>query len=150
MKNILLTLSLLAPVAVVAQTTSSATPFKGANVIMIQTTDKANTALRILGAQLVAKGYTVKAMDSTFHTLTTEPKNLTGYLMPMAISVRAVGVEGGLRLTAENAIQPNAMTGVQTVVQPVVFANNKTKGPLAEIIQAAQAYPGGVVTFKKE
>ncbi|NVO33273.1 hypothetical protein [Hymenobacter lapidiphilus] len=100
--TILLIALVLASLLTQAQAAFAPLPFKGANLILIQTPDSANVALDKIGRALVARGYTIKAFDKQFHTLLTEPLQVRTGAFPTTMTVKAIGrPEGGLLLSGE-------------------------------------------------
>lgn len=149
MKHIL-ALLLLLPCFCFGQVVSDK-PFKKANVIVVQTSDSLNVALRTFGQALVARGYTIKSLDTNFHTLLTEPKQVRGGTMPMTIVVRATPAANGFAVTAESSMDLSGLgAGAQPKTQRLVVSGEKPKGPLVEVIEAAKAYPGGWVGYRQE
>lgn len=152
MKNILLALSLFAPVAVVAQTVPAAptqagtqaiaTPIKRANVIIITTTDSAHVAWQTIGRVLASQGFAIKSSDKDLLTVSTEPV--------------AVGEGGQVAVNAfvrGNTIELRGNMAVPmlgTGVMPMEYrgmAGSTFMRSWRKVDSAAKAYPGGAVTY---
>ena len=66
-------------------------PFKGANTIVIHTTDSSKQALEKLGRLLVQQGYTMDKFDLILAYLATKPKSV-GQLTPAAYTYTSVAM----------------------------------------------------------
>ena len=150
MKSLLLVALLVASVCATAQTTPA--PFKGANIILIQTPDSANVALKKMASAFVVSGFVPEKLDTELRYLTTRPKTF-GKTTPavFAYKVLARRTPGGgttLEITGDCTVQVDA--------QPVVTSMqwNKSTTPTQqnkvcfnEAEKAAKAYLGGVVKY---
>lgn len=120
-------------------------------MILIQSSDSINKILEGVGAQLVSRGFTVKSFDKTFHTLVTEPKQIKGGAIPVAVIVRAAKADLGAQLTADASLDITSFTaGAAPNIERLAIRGTTPKGPIVEIIEAAKAYPGGSVLYSKK
>jgi dihydrofolate reductase len=120
-------------------------PFKGANVIVITTTDSTEAAWQTFGQTLASNGFAIKNADKNLLTLTTEPL--------------AVG-EGG-QVVANAVAKGNTIELRGAITVPVVSRNtwpmeyrgsagNTHMRAWRKLDAAAKAYPSGRVTYAKK
>ncbi|WP_303311231.1 hypothetical protein [Hymenobacter sp. BT730] len=127
-----------------------ATPFKGANTVLVQTPDSAATALHKLGQVLAQEGYTVEKLDREVLTLVCSPKTLVSLGHPVLV-IKATAVAGAnsqLALTGDYTI-----TAGKTVFDLHAQYNGTTtpdkKTSFGELDSIANAYPNGQVAYTK-
>jgi len=149
MKTLLLVALLASSICATAQTAPA--PFKGANIILIQTPDSANVALKKMASAFVVSGFMPEKLDTELHSLTTQPKTF-GKTTPavFAYKVMARRTPGGgttLEITGDCTVQ----VGLQPVVSSMQWykgtPTQQNKVCFNEAEKAAKAYLGGVVKY---
>jgi hypothetical protein len=164
MKHYLLAGLLLAAVPAVAQTAptdselrasgaESPVPFKGANIILVHTTDSMRVAVKNMARALIVAGIEPDKIDSDIGYLTTKPKPV-GTLSPATFQYKIVA-------SPEPTGTVLSITGDYTVKVNLVNSLTSTmfwsKGNIAQgrqcfalIEPVAQAYPNGKLGYKSK
>jgi hypothetical protein len=122
----------------------TAQPFKGANVVVITTTDSAKVALKRLARQLQAQGFVIDRLDYDLASLSTKAKGLRsigGY----TVAASATYEPGHLVLRG----QWHGQFGHYSTDEPAAYTTASSRAALAELQAAAVAYPGGAVSYEK-
>ncbi|MGY2133657.1 hypothetical protein ACW9KT_15615 [Hymenobacter sp. HD11105] len=102
MKLLALLFALLCSFASLAQTNQTA-PFKGANVIVIQTSDSAHIALKKLTVAFAEHDYVIEPSNSEIIALTSKPRSLPGNAMPV-VTVMATATQGGIAIRSQYTV----------------------------------------------
>ena len=129
----------------------TAKPPHQATVVVVQTPDSAAVALRKLATIFVAQGYTVERLDNTFFTLTLAPKLVKNIYQPM-LSVKAVASAGGSSTVRVSGVWQALVLGAPLTKAASYegSASGTNRSTFAELQQAANAYPAGVVSYSKQ
>lgn len=149
MKQILLLLLVFIGRVSFAQTTASA-PFKGANVILVQTSDSASTALMNAARVFVAQGFVIDKLDKELNYLTTQGKPV-GQLSPAVYTYKVVAAPGPsgatLRITGEYTV-PVGLRSITSSMHWYKGNMTQDKACFNNADNAAKAYPGGVIRYE--
>lgn len=131
----------------------AATPFRGANIILIHTPDSIGPALDKLARVLIVAGIEPDKIDPHIGYLTTKPKPV-GQITPAAFQYRAIASRepGGtlLAITGAYTVQLNL---ARSMTQPMYWVKGnmlQAKLCFVTVQPAAEAYPGGRVAYRTE
>jgi hypothetical protein len=153
MKSFLLAAYLLGSLSTLAQTTPMpavgvevTTPFKGANVLLLHTTDSASTALKNLGRLLVKNGYSIDKLDLQLGYLTTADPTVAAGHTTYDYKAVADPEKGGTVLSISGRY--TTVTGFAAVVSgPVAYGKGNAGKGFTAIEPVAQAYPNSRVGY---
>ena len=119
-------------------------PPKGANAIIIQTTDSGRVALRQFASILVQRGYVIDKLDAGLGSLITKPRTLPVPWNPVVV-LQASFSQNSLVVRSQYSLQTAAgvgnYSGCEKCVDKTVFN---------EGVVASKLYPGGVITYQKQ
>jgi hypothetical protein len=148
MRNLLLACFLSFSVCASAQTAAS--PFKGANIILIQTPDSASAALKKMAGAFLLAGFVPDKLDTELGYLTTQPKSF-GQMTPAVFTYKVVAranPPGGaiLELSGEYTV-PLGLRSLTSSMHWYKGNLTQDKACFNEAEKAAKAYPGGIVQY---
>lgn len=147
MKKLLVFCLLLVGIAAKAQGVS---PMNKASVIVVQTPDSANTALKKLAQLFVERGYVVEKLDKEFHTLLLAPKVIVHQYSPV-LTIR-VNASGGAQATARLSGEYRAVVMGAVLAEQVAYSGHDKSCIgvcFQELQKTALAYPSGKVSYAK-
>lgn len=152
MKKLLLLGLLCVCWALGARGQAAAVPFKGANVLVIQTPDSAAAALRKLAQCFVAAGYNVDKLDTDLLYLTTA-SSAKGQLTPAGFAYRATAADrvGGALISLSGGYTVQA--GLRSMYDTMSWTPSKMwQGRVCfdEAQRVAISYPGGIITYRQD
>ena len=127
-------------------------PFKGANTILIHTTDSAAVALKKFARALILAGIEPDRIDAEIGYLTTKGKAI-GTLTPAVYAYRVVSTpeRGGtvLTISGDYTVRVGLTGGITAPMRWTPGNGNQGKGCFAVVEPAALAYPGGRIWYKQ-
>lgn len=124
-------------------------PFKGANVLLLHTSDSAATALKNLGRLLVKSGYTLDKLDMQLGYLTTIEPSAGSFHTSYAYKAIAESAKQGVTLIVTGRFI--YMTGFATVKNgPVVVGKGNAGAGFDAIERILLTYPGGRVGYAQD
>lgn len=144
MKRLLL-LVLLCVFAVSASLAQSAAPFKGANVLYIQTPDSAVVAWKKLAGVLTSAGYGIKSSDKDLLTLTTESspgKRGEQVVLLAVVRDKSIQLRGTYSL-------PGALPG-SAVISLRGMKGSPSFTAWERLLSAAKSYPSGKISYQED
>lgn len=123
--------------------------FKGANTILVQTSDSANTALTKMARLFVQQGFTIDKLDQSLGYLTTTGKTY-GQISPAVFTYKVVAQPSAsgtvLVVTGEYIVQ----AGLRSITSPMHwYKGNLTqdKQCFLHAQEVANAYSGASVSY---
>jgi hypothetical protein len=129
------------------------TPFKGANVILIHTTDSTSAALKKLARALIVAGIEPEKVEPEIGYLSTKAKPV-GQLSPATFEYKAVATPepGGtlLSITGTYTVKMNMVNSMTNSMYWVKGNLLQAKQCFSTIQPIAEAYPGGKVGYLKK
>jgi len=124
-------------------------PFRGANTIIVHTTDSMNVALNKFARVMVLEGYTIDKLDLPLGYLLTKGKPV-GQITPAVYTYKAVALQeaGGtaLRITGEYTIP----VGVRSLTESMFWVKGNlphAKQCFSGVEKVALSYVGGRVGY---
>jgi uncharacterized protein YukE len=151
MKYIIVACLLLVSSAVFAQKNKSPSPkpgveasslFKGANVIVVHTSDSAKVALRKVAISFQQHGFVIDRMDYDLLSLSTKPKpfarSSSHTMQATAVAEQGIIKLGGLWHGELGAIHVDEQAG---------YTNAASKAAFAEIEAVAKDYPNASIGY---
>ena len=149
MKYVLLCLLLAATPAARAQSSEVPAPFKGANIILVHTTDSTGVAVRTMARALLQAGLEPDRYDAQVGYLTTKGK-LFGMILPAVYvyKVLATTEPGGTLLTITGEFTQQ-LAPMHSITSPMFWTPGNPEGKrcFALVEPVAQAYPKGRVGY---
>jgi hypothetical protein len=122
--------------------TEAAQPFRGANVVIIHTTDSAKVALKQVASQLQSNGFVIDRLDYDLMSVSTKSRSFAGSGFHTMVASAAIE-KGDVVLRGEW----HGQLGQYSTTEPAAYTNNASKKALSELEAVAKAYPGGRVAY---
>lgn len=133
----------------------SAKPFKGANVILVSTSDSAAVAYKKIAAAILGAGYTIDRADKELGFISTKPRPTPKLNGLHAIRIAIMPMPAGASIQLRSSF---SMPGA-AAVSPIMAGELETtfrgsNGSLFmicwnELQRLAQSYPNGQITYTK-
>lgn len=159
MKSLLLAVLLACSIPTLAQTVptvgqEAGAPFKGANVVLIHSTDSASVAYDKVGRLLLSEGYALDKTDKGLGFIGTSYREVAKGRAQVALRFTVIPAPSGVVIQGRAvmhmpALQHTALNGDS----PAEYRGMKGSPMLAtweELNRVAAAYPGGQLAYKRQ